>query len=34
MAMLIVSFGEGSSKFQIIIKNGKRPPKPPACPTL
>src|SRR5659263_644941 len=34
VAMLIVSFGAGSLKFQIIIKNGNQPPAPPACPTL
>ncbi|MDO8456550.1 MAG: hypothetical protein Q7T07_06535, partial [Burkholderiaceae bacterium] len=33
-AILIVSFGVGSLKFQIIIKNGKQPPRPPPCPTL
>lgn len=26
--MLIVSFGAGSLKFQIVIKNGMRPPMP------
>ena len=34
VATLIVSFGAGSLKFQIIIKNGKRPPMPRAWPTL
>ena len=28
------SFGVGSLKLQIVIKNGKQPPKPPTCPAL
>jgi hypothetical protein len=34
MASLIVSFGAGSLKFEIIIANRKRTPKFPACGTL
>jgi len=34
VAILMVSFGAGSLKFQIVIKNGKRPPKFPAWSTL
>lgn len=32
--MLIVSFGAGSLKFQIVIKISKQPPKPAACRAL
>jgi len=34
VAMLMVSFGAGSFQFQIVIKNGKRPPKFSAWSTL